>query len=306
MSEFAGQKFLVTGASGFIGAHLCGRLLAGGAEVHGVFRSRPLPGLNVHWWHMDLAETDAVERVLKEIKPDVIFHLASEVTGGREPRLVIPTFRSNLASTVNLLATAREIGCRRFILTGSLEEPEFSEPQGVACSPYAVAKWAGSAYARMFHALYDLEVVVVRLFMVYGPAQRDLTKLIPYVVLSLLKGKAPKLGSGRREVDWIYVEDVVEALIAAARAENVQGRTIDVGSGELASIHTVVDRIFALMNSKFEPGYGTLPDRAREPVRAADVAASRLALGWEPKISLETGLRRTVDWYSRHMPGYPG
>jgi nucleoside-diphosphate-sugar epimerase len=303
MSAFPGRKILITGATGFIGSHLGERLCANGAEVHAVFRDEFSQGIDrARWWRADLADFDAVERLLNEVKPEVIFHLASHVSGNREPSLVIPTFRSNLASTVNLLVGARKIGCSRFILTGSLEEPNFSDAQDIACSPYAMAKWAGSAYARMFHELYQLPVVIVRLFMVYGPAQRDLSKLIPYVILSLLKGEAPKLASGSRDVDWIYIEDVVDALIAAAQAENVEGCTTDVGSGVLVPIRAVVERLVALINPKIEPLFGTLPDRAREPIRTADIAASRVVLGWQPRTSLAEGLQRTVEWYAHHFP----
>jgi UDP-glucose 4-epimerase len=298
--QLQGQKILVTGASGFIGSHLCQRLCQGDVEVHAISRVNPPNAESVvHWWQGDLAELETVENLLADIKPEVIFHLASYVVGAREINVVMPTFRNNLVSTVNLLTVAGQIGCRRIVITGSLEEPEPNNHEAVPSSPYAAAKWTGSAYARMFHALYHLPVVNLRVFMVYGPGQRDLRKLIPYVILSLLRGEAPRLSSGTREVDWVYVEDVVEGFLAAAQAVNVEGQTVDIGSGALVPIRSVVEILVRLINPQIEPLFSALPDRPFEQVRLADIAKSQAMLGWRPKIALEEGLRRTAHWYER-------
>jgi UDP-glucose 4-epimerase len=99
----------------------------------------------------------------------------------------------------------------------------------VPCSPYAAAKWSVSGYARMFRALYQIPVVIAKIFMVYGSGQTDHTKLIPYVILSLLRGEAPRLSSGVRLVDWIFVDDVVDGLIGCAQTHGIDGRTVEFG-----------------------------------------------------------------------------
>ncbi len=298
--KWRGQKILVTGASGFIGSHLCRRLYHGDIEVHAVSRRKPPDDQTpINWWQGDLAELETVQNLLTELKPDVIFHLASHVVGAREVNLVMPTFYSNLMSTVNLLTVAEQIGCRRIVLSGSLEEPAQDDHEAIPCSPYAAAKWAGSAYARMFHALYHLPVVILRVFMVYGPGERHLQKLVPHVILALLRGESPKLSSGKREVDWVYVEDVVEGFLAAGQAEDVGGQTIDIGSGALVSIRTVVGHLNRMINSQIEPCFNALPDRPFEQVRVADIAKTQAMIGWKPKTTLEEGLRRTVHWYKQ-------
>jgi len=300
-SKFSRHKFLVTGGHGFIGTHICHRLCQEGAEVHAVSRTQRVNDIpSLHSWQGDLKDIDVVRNLLKVIKPDIIFHLASHVAGGRDLDLVMPTFHSNLMSTVNLLTVASEVGCRRIVLAGSLEEPEFENSQAVPSSPYAAAKWASSAYARMFHALYQLPVVVLRLFMVYGPAQQDLSKLIPYVILTALRGEAPQLTSAQRPVDWIYVDDVVDGFLAVARAVGVEGKTIDVGSGALVPVRTVVERLVRFINPQIEPIFGALTDRPVEQVRVADTAKSHVQMGWKPATTLEQGLHKTVDWYSQH------
>jgi nucleoside-diphosphate-sugar epimerase len=302
------QKVLVTGAAGFIGSHLCRTLLDGGAEVHGISRKAQLDSEGgMHWWQGDLANASIARDLIAAIKPDIIFHLASHVAGSRDLRLVWPTFESNLMSTVNLLTMASEIGCCRIVLTGSLEEAESNGGETVPSSPYAAAKGASSSYARMFHALYRTPVVTARLFMVYGPGQQDTNKLIPYVTLSLLSKQPPKLSSGLRQVDWIYVQDVVGGLIAAAQAPNIEGHTIDLGSGTLVSIQTIVQQLADRIDSRVELLWGALPERQMEQTRVANIKKTYDSTGWKPQTSLTTGLEWTVDWYreqggSLHKP----
>ena len=293
-----GRRVLITGASGFIGSHLCRRLSEVGIELHAVSRmKRPAHEGKLQWWQGDLSDSTTARELVQTIKPHVIFHLASHVMGARSLENVLPTFRSTLFSTVNIMAAAGEVGCRRIVLTNSLEEPDPGDPAPIPSSPYAAAKWASSGYARMFHALYQLPVVVLRLFMVYGPAQRDLGKLIPYVTLCLLRGESPRLTSGRRDVDWIYVEDVVDGIIAAAQANDVEGKTIDIGSGELVPIRTVVEHLVRLTNPTVQPSFDALPERPLEQIRAANTAVSLVQIGWRPKTALKEGLEKTVNWY---------
>ncbi len=280
LKQLAGRRVFVTGGTGFIGRHLLDRLGQLDARVYAVSRTAHLHDSSVEQWYQgDLSDLATAETLLESIKPDVIFHLASHVVGARSTDAVVPTFQSNLVSTVNLLTAAEKVGRGRFVLSGSQEEPPAGDSEVSPCSPYAVTKWASSAYARMFHTLYRLPVVILRVFMVYGPAQRDLRKLMPYVVLSLLKGDAPKLTSGQRPVDWVYVDDVVDALLASALARNVEGKTIDVGSGKLETVKTVAEQLVCLTGSRVAPVFGATPDRPFEQVRVADTKRAEKLLG---------------------------
>jgi len=301
-SYFSGKRILVTGASGFIGAHLCQRLKTIEAEVYGVSRSFQSDNeICSHWLRGDLAEIKDVHNIIKASMPDIVFHLASHVVGARDLEIVMPTFKSNLASTVNILTESTKLACEKIILVGSLEEPEEFTNFITPSSPYAAAKLASSAYGRMFHALYQTPVTIARLFMVYGSGQRDLTKLVPYVILSLLRKKNPNLTSGQRLVDWIYVQDVVDGLIMMAQAKNVEGDTIDIGSGQLHSVKSIVQKLSKLIDPTIKLGFGGVSDRPMEQVRVADINATYAKIGWKPHTFLEVGLKKTIDWYSAQL-----
>jgi len=295
--DLAGRSVLVTGASGFIGSHLCRRLAEAGATVHAASRRAQDDREGLRWHAADLADSSAVRALVERAEPEVVFHLASQVAGSRSLELVAPTFHANLASTVYLLEAATRAGCRRFVQAGSLEEGEDGAPPAVPASPYAAAKIAASGYARMFHALYETPIVVARIFMVYGPAQLDLKKLVPYVILSLLRGEPVKISSGTRPVDWVYVDDVVEGLLRLALTDGVEGRQVDLGTGELTTVRGVVEKLYERLTPGKSPEFGGLGDRPMEQVVAARAEETEKLLGWRPSTSLDEGLEATIDYY---------
>ena len=298
VNKLRGRRAFVAGASGFIGTHLCRRLLEEGVEVHALSRTRRVHNdEGIQWSQGDLADFPDTSRVMKKIKPDLIFNLAGHPVAARDVHQVQPSLFSNLVGTVSLLTAATEVGCSKVVLTGSLEEPETSESSGVPSSPYAVSKWACSAYARMFHALYHLPVTTARVFMVYGPGQKDAVKLVPYVIRSLQNNESPRITSGSRQIDWIYVSDVVEGFLALATAEGMEGKSADLGSGNLISTQDLVMRIASLMGSSLQPTLGAVADRPFEQVRVADVEQTYRMIHWRPVVSLSEGLQRTIEFF---------
>jgi nucleoside-diphosphate-sugar epimerase len=316
----------VTGGGGFIAHHLLARLArvpgcqveatrrapvsaSGASAANGggtVPASAPAAATSVRWQTLDLTDPAAVEARILESRPDVILHLAGFVSGARELDAVLPALRGNLLATVNVLTAASRAGTGRVVLAGSMEEPRAEEGDAAPGSPYAASKWAASGYARLFHALYGLPVVVLRIFMTYGPAQRDVRKVLPHVILKALRGEPPELASGARPVDWIYVEDVVEAIEAACAAPEAAGRSLDVGSGTLVTIREVVERLVAMIDPSLRPRFGAIADRPLERPRAADTATTRAAIGWGARTGLEDGLARTVAYYrERAAAGLP-
>lgn len=301
--SWSNLKVLVTGGSGFIGSHLCRRLCEKGSEVQATSRVRRIGKKGGPTWRQgDMADMATLRSLISDVKPDVIFHLAGSVGASPNLDLVAPTFQSLLTSTVNMLTVATEVGCRRIVLVASLTEPLPTHGEMTPGSPYAAAKWASSAYGRMFQSLYGTPSVMVRPFMAYGPAQ-DPRKLIPAVTLALLKGEAPKLSSGQWQADWIYITDVIEGFLAAAVTPQIEGATIDLGSGLLVSVRTVVQQLVKVMGNLVEPLFDALPDRPFEQVRIADTADAYAKLNWKATTSLESGLRQTVAWYKAQLTG---
>jgi nucleoside-diphosphate-sugar epimerase len=153
----------------------------------------------------------------------------------------------------------------------------------------------------MFHELFSLPVVMPRICMTYGPNQRDLQKLVPFVIRSLLRGEAPKLSSGQRRADWIYVDDVVEGLLRAALCSGIEGCAFDLGTGRLTSVREIVEQITEIMGTSVKPAFGALPDRPFEQERPADTTFLIERLAYEPRTSLRQGLEETVEWYRQQF-----
>ena len=304
-----GRQVLVTGAQGFIGRHLVRRLVALGAAVTVTRRTTdaappstlsrergdllPRPGRTARVG-CDLADAAATRRAVHELRPDVVFHLASRVQGDRRPDLVLPMLEDNTRTAVNVMAAAAELVPCRVVLAGSIEEARNGESP---CSPYAAAKGAATSYAQLFHAQWGLPVTVARLAMVYGPDQPDTRKLLPYVVTRLLAGDPPRLGSGTRHLDWIYVDDVCEALLHAAVSDRAPGLVVDIGSGTATTIHDTVVQVAALTGYHKPLGFGERSDRLDDREFIADPSRAAEVLGWRARTPLVEGLTRTVDWY---------
>lgn len=293
--SYSGSKVLVTGASGFIGSHLCRRLAEEGAEIIAISRqARNGDDPAVRWWQADASNAEAIRRVVASTRPDYLFHLAGETRARRGLDLVLPTFEQNLASSINVLLAASEAGCQRIVLAGSLDEPGLGKPPS---SPYAAAHVAIRGYMRMFNEIFATPAVIARIFMTYGPGQAAIQKLIPYTTLCLLRGEAPRVSSGMRLVDWIYVEDVANGLLALGQAPRIEGRTLDLASGQMVSVREVVEELVQLTGSQLEPVFGGEPDRKMEESRHANIQETYEQTGWRPEVPLQEGLRKTIAWY---------
>lgn len=296
-------RYLVTGGRGFIGRHVLRRLVARGAEVHATSRTQPRDQAGVRWWCVDLADARATRAVVQEVRPDVVIHLASRAEGARSLSLVVPMLNDNVVSAVNVMAAAADVRDCRVVLAGSLEEHADLEPGSGARSPYSASKIAATTYATLFRDLAHLPLVVLRLAMVYGPDDPHTTRVVPHVVDSFLRGVAPALSSGTRRIDWVYVDDVVDALLAAAVEPAALGRVLDIGTGDLTSIRDAVSLIADVTGTRVAPKFGQLPDRAGDRDLVADPEPALRHLGWCARTSLRAGIERTVEWHTRQMSG---
>lgn len=260
--------------------------------MHGSSRQSRVSNSSLPRWHkIDLQTEHEVHALFRTLRPQFVFHFSSLATASRDVSLVIPTLRAEVVATVNLLLAATESGCRRIVLPASLEEPQAG---AAPTSPYAAAKAATRAYASMFYTLYKTPVRLARIYMAYGPGQTT-NKVIPQLIQALLRGKSPVLASPQRLTDWIYIDDVVEGLIAVAAAEGIDGQSFELGSGQLVSIREVASRLQRVLNCDLPVQSVTGTLREGEIERCADLDPTEQMIGWRPRVSLEDGLQRTVD-----------
>lgn len=292
-----GRPVLVTGASGFLGRHLARRLLGHGARVHATTRTARAVGLaqSGQLWHeCDVSDPEAVSELVQRVRPEVVFHLASRVEGRRDRALALPMLESNTRAAIAIMDAAQRLPGCRVVLAGSVEEPRDGD---APCSPYAAAKAATTSYAQLYAAQWRLPVTVLRIAMVYGPDQPDQTKLVPYSIRCFLEGKVPQLTSGTRPIDWVYIDDVVDAFLAAATSPLASGLVADIGTGQGHSIAEVVTQLGQLTGHRGPLRFGTRVDRAHDVAHLADPRPAAQALGWRPHTGLADGLARTVRWH---------
>jgi nucleoside-diphosphate-sugar epimerase len=297
----AGRRVLVTGASGFLGQHVCLAVRRSRADLHVAVRDvAHLPRREQYQgvWALDVRDLARMRRVVTDVSPHVMFHLAGFASAAPSLDLVLPMLEHNLLGTVHALLAAAEAGCERIVLVCSAEE--LRGAAGTVTSPYGAAKTAATVYARFFERVAGLPVVLTRPMVAYGPRQNQ-TKLVPYVVTSLLRNEVPRLSSGSRVCDFVYVDDVVRGLLLAATGANLSGQMLELGSGRATRVRDLVDRVVELVGATADPAYGALADRPEEPMEPADLAATYRLVGWAPEWSLDQGLLATIAHYRRLM-----
>jgi UDP-glucose 4-epimerase len=305
---------LVTGGAGFIGSHLVETLTAQGRRVRVLDNFSTGLKSNVEGFRPeivvgDLADAADVTKAMAGVT--VVYHLGALASVARSVEDPAATHRTCNTGTLNVLDAARRAGVRRVVYAASSSAyGGRSDPNGQIeaaplepLSPYAAAKLAGELYMQAFAHTYGLETVRLRFFNIFGPRQRadsPYSGVIALFIAAISGGKSPSVhGDGLQSRDFTYVGNAVQALIKGATAPGVSGRVYNVGTG--ASI-TVLDLIAALnrvLGKDVKPTFG--PERAGD-VRfsRADITAARKDLGYEPDVSFDEGLKRTVEWYRRH------
>lgn len=306
------RRVVVTGASGFVGANLVRRLLGEGHAVHLLLR----PGhatwrlaeiqtdVRVHL--VSLTDREGVERAVRQIRPEWIFHLA--VHGAYSSQSdVHEIFQTNVIGTVNLLEACVGTGFDAFINTGSSSEygfkdhppseREWLEPN----SHYSVTKAATTHYCRFTAQSKKVHIPTLRLYSVYGPYEEP-ARLLPTVLIRALDGELPPLVNPDIARDFVYVDDVVDAYLLAATTRGSElGAVYNVGTGIQTTLRDVVDCVRRVAGVTAEPSWGSMPDRKWDTTSwVADNRKIREELGWSPAHDFEQGFRRMRDWFRSH------
>jgi UDP-glucose 4-epimerase len=301
------MNFLITGAAGFLGSALANRLA--GAE-HNVRALDDLSTGNpqalveaIHFTRGDVNDRPKLWTLLQEV--DCVYHLAARVSVSESILYPREYNAANVGGTVSLMEAMRDVGVRRvvFISSGAIygkqeQQPLHENLRPNPDSPYAVSKLSSEYYVRTIGQLWGIETVSLRVFNAYGPGQH-LPPSHPPVIPNFLKqaignGTLVVHGSGEQTRDYVFVDDVVEGMIAAATAPTVDGQVINIGSGTETSVGELAHLIADVTESDAEIIYNPRSDSGVNRM-CADLSLAREKLDYEPKISLATGLRLTLE-----------
>ncbi len=308
------MKALVTGGAGFIGSHLVEALCRRGVrtvvldDLSSGSRAN-LAGADAAFEFIEGSVTDPASVRRAVAGCDRVFHLAALVSVPQSVAQPVESHRRNVLGTLEVLEAACAAGVRRIVLASSSavygDGPEPCKREDLPSrplSPYALQKLAAEQYAGLFHRLYGLETVALRFFNVFGPRQpadSPYAGVIARFCRAFLAGEPPRIfGDGRQSRDFVYVTDVVAALLAAAEAPagRVAGRAFNIGTGRSRTLLELVETLQQLTGR-------TLPPRF-EPARPGDIrhscpdlAAAHAALNWRAEVSWEEGLARTLEFY---------
>jgi nucleoside-diphosphate-sugar epimerase len=309
--------YLVTGGAGFIGSHLTEELIRRGEQVRVADslitgHRRNLAHLSgVDFLEGDLADLDVAKRAVKGV--DYVLHQAAIPSVPRSVEDPITSNRANIVSTLNVLVAARDARVKRVVYAGSSSAygntPTMPKHEGMPThplSPYALQKLVGEQYMQMFTTLYGLETVTIRYFNVFGPRQdpsSPYSGVISIFARALLENKPPTIyGDGEQTRDFTYVANVVDGVLRAVTAPGASGHVVNVATGTSISLNRLFASMRDLLGSRLEVAYG--PVRSGDVKDSlADITRARKLLGYEPLVSFEAGLKKTVDWYREQFGG---
>ncbi|HEB87684.1 MAG TPA: NAD-dependent epimerase/dehydratase family protein [Gammaproteobacteria bacterium] len=314
VGSFVDAPVLITGASGFIGGHLVRACKASGAQVFGFSRRRSSELVSGNSIVGDITNRELVLEVIDRVKPGYVFHLAAD----KSRYASIADFRhcleTNLMGTLNLveacMSTVPEV---KFISVGTCEEygvnAPFSESMREApVSAYSCSKVAVSHMLQTFHHVYRFPAVIVRPSLAYGPGQDD-SMFVPALIKSLLADRRFAMSGGEQTRDFVYIDDLVEAIMLAATCLDTDGRVINVSSFEPVKILDLARTIADLVGDGAREllDVGELAYRPGETMKYfSDNSEAARLLGWKPCVNLHTGLSRTVEFYRDTMTGSDG
>lgn len=315
------KKVLVTGAGGFIGSHLTERLVELGANTRAFvhYNSRGTWGWldyspmksQIEIVAGDIADRDSVWKAMQSV--DIVFHLAALIGIPYSYHAPVSYVRANVEGTLNLLQAALEANVQSVVHTSTSEVygtaqyvPIDEQHPLQGQSPYSATKIGADKLAEAFYCSFGLPVVTVRPFNTYGPRQ-SARAVIPTIIIQCMTEESVRLGNLSPTRDFSYVADTVGGFIRAAQSQKAVGRVVNIGSGKEISISGLAYKIMSLMSKSIEIECEDKRVRPEEGEVERLCAANNLAkelLDWEPRFTLDEGLRLTIDWIGKHLEHY--
>ena len=303
--------YLVTGGAGFIGSHLSEELLRRGHSVR--VADSLITGKRSNLEHLpavdfregDLAEPEFARSVVNGC--DYVLHQAAIPSVPRSVKDPVTSNRANVDATLNVLVAARDAGVKRLVFAGSSSAygdtptlPKHEDMPANPLSPYALQKVVGEQYLQMFTRLYGLETVSIRYFNVFGPRQdpgSPYSGVISVFATALLENRSPRIyGDGDQTRDFTYVANVVDGVLRACESPGASGSVINVATGGRISLNELFQQMKRIIGASVDPLYEE-PRQGDVRDSQADITRARMILGYEPTVSFEDGLERTIAWY---------
>jgi len=311
---------LVTGADGFIGSHIAKALIDKGAKVTTIVRDiRKTNNLDIlslrdkiNIVHGDLVNFNDCERGINEYDIEFCFHIAAQAIVGPANRSPLSTFESNIKGTWNILEASRLSKTIKGLIIASSDKaygqqkklPYTEDSPLNGYFPYDASKVCADVLARSYFMTYGLLLAITRNANTYGPADMNLSRIIPDVIVRLIKNQQPVIRSdGTPERDYMYIKDAVNAYLTLAenlRRKDVMGQAFNFGTGKPISVIGLYKKIIKLMGKKVEPKI--LGEAKNEIDRQyLDSQKAKKILNWAPKYNLDQGLKETIAWYKAYF-----
>ncbi len=311
------SKVLVTGGAGFIGSNLTEALLQRGHFVRvlddfstgkreNLIFDKAYPSLEII--EGDIRDLSTCQKAVQGM--EYVFHQGALPSVQRSVEDPGTSNAVNVGGTLNILLAAREKGVKRVMYASSSSIygdtptlPKHEEMPSNPLSPYALQKYIGEQYCRLFYQLYGLETISLRYFNIFGPKQDPsslYSAVIPKFIDALLQGHPPIIfGDGEQSRDFTYIENVVQANLLAMSAEHLHGEAINIACGKRISLNQLSNVLKEILGSKLSPIYQA-PRKGDVKHSLADIRKGKEIINYEPKVGIETGLKKTVDFFRDH------
>lgn len=311
------ETFLVTGATGFIGANIVRRLVFDKKNVHVLTRNKKLnwrlsdirSKITIH--EADLLNENSIKKITSKIKPTYVFHLAAYGSLPREDN-VDDLINVNLRGTINLINAVKQNKFKLFINTGSSSEygvkdnPMKEIDSIMPVNDYGITKAAATFYAQKEAVRNNLSIITFRLFSVYG-SYEEATRLIPYVILSAINNRRIDVGNPSHIRDFIYKEDLVDAYLHACTVSVPPGEIFNIGTGIQYSVDDVVRKTISLSKSKSKVRFWVVKKQERQVESkswCANTNKTEGILGWRARYTFDRGLKETIEWFKKNQNLY--
>lgn len=322
------KKIIVTGANGFLASHITYQLLLNQANVVGIIKEEiPSSFLNsrlkekkyknIRLIKGNISDYLFIKRLFKDYKPDICFHLAAQAVVGKANKSPLPTFKTNIAGTWNILEAARDLSLDTKVIAASSDKaygehkklPYTEEASLEALHPYDASKSCADILTRTYAHTYDLSAVVSRCANIYGPGDLNFSRIIPGTIKSAIMNRDPIIRSdGTPLRDYIYIDDVISAYFCLAKSlflnkDNIRGEAFNFGTGKPISVLELAKLIIKISgNDKLQPKIISKTKIKGEIDRQyLSSEKARRILRWYPRCGLSEGLNKTFNWYKAYL-----